>query len=344
MPFFYFYSCRLIFALLLIGALVGSDAVLPSMSEARSNGRHISKKQVSKHPKHKKKARVKRRGVQAKAVYCVDLNRNKTLLARNSNSRLPVASLTKLMTAMVVIEGMDLGKKVKIPGFVRKVPKSVVGLRPGDVLTVRDLLHGMLIGSGNDCAETLAWAYPGGRSRFMAKMNRKARAMGMKRTVFYTPSGLDKKIARKTKNHKTTVRIKSNLSTAREIAHMTKVALDNKVIRSICLKKSYRLHSQKRKHGYAVRNTNRLLRESLPLDGGKTGYTSRAGHCLATKFSPGAKDFVIVVLGSPNHFKDTRLVYRTAVRKAAPPARRKIRLRRAADYRPYRYFDPSIGG
>jgi D-alanyl-D-alanine carboxypeptidase len=157
-------------------------------------------------------------------------------------------------------------------------------------------------------------------------MNKKARAMGTRRTRFYTPSGLDRKSVFK-KRGKRLVKITSNVSTAREIARIARLAFANKTIRSICLKKRYVMASTKSKGGYRIKNTNKLLRGNLPIEGGKTGYTSRAGHCLATKFTPGRNILLIVVLGSPDHFRDTRLVYRKALKKSKS-AKTKSRSRR----------------
>ena len=253
--------------------------------------------------------RPARKVVQAKAFYCIDLKRNHILMARNPDKRLPVASLTKLVTALVTLEHMPLKRKLIVPDHIRKVPKSVVGLKPGDRISVEELLHGLLISSGNDCAETLACAYPGGKARFVRAMNQKAKSLGATSTFFYTPSGLDWKVAGKKDGE-----VHSNLSTARDISRIARVAFSNAKIRSICRKKAHVLPSAKSRRGYAVRTTNKLLRDNLPVIGGKTGYTSRAGHCLATELAPSRKDvFLIVVLGSPNHFRDTRLVYRKAL-------------------------------
>ncbi|MBI5250055.1 MAG: D-alanyl-D-alanine carboxypeptidase [Desulfomonile tiedjei] len=242
----------------------------------------------------------------------MNLRSNETLLARNVDQQLPVASLTKLVTAMVALDHWAQDRKITVPDHIRTIPKSVVGLKAGDELTLQDLLHGLLIGSGNDCAETIACDFPGGRQKFVAAMNKKVRSMGMRKTFFYTPSGLDKKNANGSDD---SVNVDSNVSTAREIGAIARAAFSNTVIRSVCLKKSHVLAGVKDK-SYTVRTTNKLLRDNLPLVGGKTGYTSRAGHCLATEFTPGRNVLLIVVLGSPDHFRDTRLVYHKALKEA----------------------------
>jgi D-alanyl-D-alanine carboxypeptidase len=277
----------------------------------------VVKKQVvqPKKAKHsvKKKLRPQPRGIQAKAAYCVNLRSNETLHSTNADQQLPVASLSKLVTAMVALDHFPMDRKLEVPENIKKVPKSVVGLKPGDELTVKDLLHGLLIGSGNDCAETLACAFPGGKKNFVAAMNKKARSLGMRKTLFYTPSGLDQISV----NGSEEPDVDSNVSTAREIASIARAAFSNPTIREVSLKKSHILASEKEKNGYPVRTTNKLLRDNLPLMGGKTGYTSRAGHCLATEFTPGHNTFLIVVLGSPNHFRDTRLLYHKALKETS---------------------------
>jgi D-alanyl-D-alanine carboxypeptidase len=299
-------------------ALLFSWSLGTSYSEARP-AKQLHKK-VAHKKLPKKKAEVHKRkpasrGVEAKAVYCVNLRDKETVMARNADKQLPVASLSKLITALVTLDGMPLDRKISVPDHIKSVPKSVVGLKAGDQLTVQDLLHGLLIGSGNDCAETIACAFPGGKKAFVSAMNKKARSLGMRRTVFYTPSGLDKKgpIDKETKEP---VEVDSNVSTAREIGRIAEVAFSNSVIRDILRKKSYTLASTTESGGYAVRTTNKLLRDNLPVVGGKTGFTARAGHCLATEFRPGRNAFIIVVLGSPDHFRDTRLLYHKALKEA----------------------------
>jgi D-alanyl-D-alanine carboxypeptidase len=263
---------------------------------------------------HRKRVRKPSNNVQAKAAYCIDLTAKKAIVSRNADKPLPVASLTKLVTALVVLDHMSLRTMVTVPEYVRKIPKSVVGLKPGDRLSVNDVLHGLLISSGNDCAEVLAHAFPGGRCAFVRAMNRKVQQLGAKHTVFYNPSGLDVKVRKSSKDPEC-VSVHSNVSSAKEMAIIARTAFSNKIIRRICTTKSYVMKSSSRKQGYRVHTTNKLLRDHLPVIGGKTGFTARAGHCLASAFTPGHKALIIVVLGSPDHFQDTRLIYRKALQR-----------------------------
>jgi len=253
--------------------------------------------------------------VHAKAYYCVDPLTNEIIMQRNANEQLPVASLTKLVTAMVVLEHMPLDMKVSVPDHIKTVPRTVIGLKAGDTVTVVDLLHGLLIGSGNDCAESLACGFPGGKDKLIEAMNKKVRKLGHTQTTFYTPSGLDKKNDAND-DAKNTQEVDSNVSTAKEMAQIARVAFANKIIRSISLKKGHVITGHAKGTTYPVRTTNKLLRDNLPIYGGKTGFTHRAGHCLASEFRPGKNVLLIVVLGSPDHFRDTRLVYKNAIKKA----------------------------
>ncbi len=308
--------------LAIVTLLFFSWSVAPTIAEGRGSKSRPTKKHIAKKKTDqkkiariaKKKSKPASRGVQAKAVYCVNLRSNQTLLCKNADQQLPIASLTKLVTALVAMDRLPLDKKVTVPDHIKTIPKTVVGLKAGDSVSVIDLLHGLLIGSGNDCAETLACAVPGGRKSFIAAMNEKVKSMGARRTLFYTPSGLDHKIPG-AKEEKKKLEVDSNVSTAREIAAIAGTAFSNTTIRAICLKKHHVLASSLNPDGYSVKNTNKLLRDNLPLIGGKTGYTARAGHCLATEFTPGRNIFLIVVLGSPDHFRDTRLVYHKALKE-----------------------------
>ena len=326
-----------------VGLVLFTWSLSPSWAEGRSNKRPAAVKKAVKKSENKvtvkKRAKTKAdaanarnghlrkkpasrtikqmpKGVLAKAYYCLNLGNNRAVLERNPDKQLPVASLTKLITALVALDSMPLDRQLTVPDHIKKVPRSVIGLKPGDRLSVEDVLHGLLIASGNDCAETLACSYLGGRDNFIKAMNRKAKSMGTSHTVFYTPSGLDRKVVHD-REGKQTVDVDSNVSTAREIALVTRSAFSHPEIRRICRKTHHFLKSAKEEEGYAVRNTNKLLRDNLPLVAGKTGYTARAGHCLASEFACGQDVYVIVVLGSPDHFRDTRLVYHKALKEDA---------------------------
>jgi D-alanyl-D-alanine carboxypeptidase len=255
--------------------------------------------------------------VQAKALCCVDCASNKVLLARNISEPLPIASITKLLTAMTVIDGMKLDKVIEIPEEVVDVLPHKVGLKPGDLLTVRDLLYGLLMESGNDCAEVLARSYPkGGRSGFMTAMNRKAAWLGASKTTLYTPSGLDMKVTLGRRDGLTLEATKPNVASARDVALIARTAFKYPLVSEITSTRTHVLttrNSVPRK--YHLTSTIKLLKGNLPVAGAKTGFTNMAGRCIVALFKDQDKEHMVVVLNSPKHFKAAEKIYRWASHK-----------------------------
>jgi len=252
--------------------------------------------------------------VKAKALYCLDCSSNQVVLARNVSEPLPIASITKLLTAMVVIDEMKLDTVITVPDDIKLVPKHRVGIRGGDRLTVRDLLHGMLIESGNDCAEALARAYPkGGINAFMKAMNRKAAAMGAGKTVVFTPSGLDKQFVVGIKGGRTLAAHKANTASAEDVALIARHAFKYPLIRTISSMKTHTMTARNATpREYVLRSNDKLLDRPVALVGAKTGFTNLAGKCIVALFNDEkkAKEYVVVVLNSPTHFKTAEKVYR----------------------------------
>ncbi|MGO8878296.1 MAG: D-alanyl-D-alanine carboxypeptidase family protein [Desulfomonilaceae bacterium] len=250
--------------------------------------------------------------VKAKAMFCVDKSTNRVVLAENECAPLPIASITKLLTAMVVIDNMDLGAVVETPSDIRQVEKHVIGIRPGDLFTVKDLLHGMLIESGNDCAEALARAYPkGGRVAFIEAMNQKAQKLGLSQVKIYTPSGLDYKIVLGRKDGRELLGKKPNVATAEDVASLASHAFDYPLIAEISSTKTYVMKSlNPRPHEYHLVSNDKLLRTNLPVAGAKTGFTNMAGKCIVALFKDNNKEHLVVVLNTPQHFKAAEKIYR----------------------------------
>jgi len=252
--------------------------------------------------------------VKAKAMMCVDCSSNKIMIADNASEPLPIASITKLLTAMVVIDEMDLNQIVEVPSDITEVEPHKIGIRPGDTFTVRDLLHGMLIASGNDCAEVLARAYPkGGRLDFMSRMRKKAAEIGASRVSLYTPSGLDVKMALGKKDGRTLEARKPNTASAEDVAAIARKAFAYPLISSIAQMKTYTMRTRNPvPRDYNVANNDRLLHKNLPIAGAKTGFTNKAGKCIVALFKDQQKEHMIVVLNSPQHFKAAEKIYRWA--------------------------------
>lgn len=251
--------------------------------------------------------------VQAKAMFCQDCSSDKVMLAENVSEPLPIASITKLLTAMIVLEEMKLDQVLTVPSNIDEVERHKVGLRPEDRLTVKDLLHGMLIASGNDCAEVLARAYPkGGKAGFMVAMNRRARQIGAARTDLHTPSGLDMKITLGRKDGRDLEARRPNIASAKDVALIAREAFRHPLIRKIAAMKTYTMQSRTGTRDYPLASNDKLLAKNLPVAGAKTGFTNAAGRCIVALFKDEKKEHVIVVLNSPQHFKAAEKIYRWA--------------------------------
>ncbi len=255
--------------------------------------------------------------VKAKALYCVDRSSNKVILAENVALPLPIASITKLLTAMIVVDEMDLNSRVVVPHDIREVEKHTVGVRSGDIFSVNDLLHGMLIESGNDCAEALARAYPhGGRAAFLDAMNRKAKLLGASSVKIFTPSGLDHKFILGRKGARELPARKPNVATAQDVALIADHAFKYPLIAKISSTKKYTMRTLNEKSkDYPIFSNDRLLDKNLPVAGAKTGFTNMAGKCIVALFKDDDKEHLVVVLNTSHHFKAAEKIYRWASNK-----------------------------
>jgi D-alanyl-D-alanine carboxypeptidase len=232
--------------------------------------------------------------ISADAVYVTDISTGTELFAQNADEPLPPASLTKIVSALVVLDRANLDDTVEIlEDDLVSAEESQVGLTAGDRLSVRDLLHGMLIPSGNDATLALArhvgTAALGERvsaeqavAEFVAMMNAKAAELGATASHFANPTGIDQE---------------GHVMSARDVATLTKVALQNSLFAEIVAKTDAVLSSELMPDGYRVTTTNQLLAEGL-VTGVKTGTTAEAGGCLVTSFAVGPNDIVAVILGS----------------------------------------------
>ena len=232
--------------------------------------------------------------ISADAVFVMDVSTGTELFARNPDTPLPPASLTKIAAALVVLERAKLEDTVTIvQDDLVNAEESQVGLVAGDRLSVRDLLQGMLIPSGNDA--TLALARHVGTTvlgastpveqavaEFVSMMNAKAAELGARTAHFANPTGLDQE---------------GHVMSARDVAILSRAALQNPLFSETVSKTQAVLDSETEADGYSVTTTNQLLAEGL-VTGVKTGTTANAGGCLVTSFAVGPNTVVAVILGS----------------------------------------------
>lgn len=235
--------------------------------------------------------------ITAKSAIVLDRKTKKVLYEKNSSQRMAMASMTKLMTAIVFLEQSKkkLEDRFLVPYEITVLDGAGIGLVSGEEISYKDLLWGALIGSGNDAAEGLALTL-GNRKEFLEKMNEKAKELGLLDTHFACASGLD------TDNH---------YSTASDMAKIFDYALGIKEIREAIKVKEFDAHSLNTDLVHHILNTNRLLRYDYPkMIGGKTGYTEAAGFCLVSSSSDEKNNDIITVLMNSdfdgNQFQDTK--------------------------------------
>jgi D-alanyl-D-alanine carboxypeptidase (penicillin-binding protein 5/6) len=231
------------------------------------------------------------RGVKAKAGILADATTGQVLWDKTGETPRPIASITKVMTAYLVIQAGDLNRKITIPkavlNYVAKYGANSAGLVPGNVLTVDQLLHALLLVSAGDAAYTLATTYGPGLPAFVAKMNAAARTLGLTHTHFTSPDGLP---------YPTET---STYSTPAELLRLGEVAMRSAEFRSIVDQRFYSMKKGPGHRSYWWDNSNELIGYYRGAIGIKTGYTDVAGHCLLFEAVRGDRALIGVVLGSP---------------------------------------------
>ncbi|MCK4607527.1 MAG: D-alanyl-D-alanine carboxypeptidase [candidate division Zixibacteria bacterium] len=265
-------------------------------TEATLNtGYHFDFDQVSKGPH-----------LNLKSAILVNYDNGEVLYARNADRVRPVASISKLVTAMVVLDkGVDLSRTEIIKrDDARRSSRS--RLRVGSKLSLHDLLHAALISSDNRAARALARATCGSIDAFVREMNNKAEQMGLEHTVFHEPTGLDTR----------------NVSTAHEVARILHHAYEYDTIARITSLKTHRVRLLNKKNSYVkMSNTNRLLWSRYRVLVGKTGYIRAADYCLTAlvRNSKGER-LTLVTLGVPGdklRFKESRRLLDWGFRKVS---------------------------
>ena len=225
--------------------------------------------------------------LRSSVVLVQDAASGETLIAKNQGAVLPIASITKLMTAMVILDAnLNLGQRVAISDEDYDLLKGTRSrLRPGTVLTRDELLLLALMSSENRAAASLGRTYPGGLEVFVAAMNAKAQVLGMDATKFVDPTGLSS----------------ANVSTAHDLARLVAAAHEYPLIRRYSTRESATVQVLGRPLGY--RNTNGLVR-SAQWDIGlsKTGYISEAGRCLVMRVRMASREVNVVLLDSWGKF------------------------------------------
>ena len=223
------------------------------------------------------------RAISAECAIVLDASTGRVLYEKNANKQSLIASTTKIMTALVVCEQCNVLDRVRIPREAVGIEGSSMYLQEGEVLTVQELLYGLMLHSGNDAAAALAIYCGGTLEGFAERMNDKAHALGLKGTHFMNPHGLDSP---------------GHYSTARDLALLTAYAMKNPIFAQTVSTKTVSVGSR------SLRNHNKLLWQVQGVEGVKTGYTKAAGRILVSSTLRDSRRLVTVTINAPDDWKD----------------------------------------
>lgn len=233
-------------------------------------------------------------GLSAKAAILIDAQTGTVIAEKNERQRLPMASTTKIMSALLLLESGDLDTQFKVDNNAIMVEGSSMGLCEDDIVTKRALCYGMLLPSGNDAANQTAVMLAGSTEKFAEMMNDRAKKIGLEDTNFVTPSGLHDE------NH---------YSTAYDMAVLTREALKNEDFREICGTKRAKLKFGNPPYERWLVNTNKLLTMFDGCIGVKTGFTDEAGRCLVSAAEKNGVTLICVTLNASDDWNDHKKIY-----------------------------------
>ena len=229
----------------------------------------------------------------ARSAILMDMDSGRVLYGNNVHYVQSVASISKIMTAIVAIENSDIEKEVTIGDEILKAYGSGVYIQIGEKMKIKDLLYGLMLRSGNDAALAISVAVAGDTKKFVSIMNDKAKDLGMKDTTFNNPSGLDEE--------------KGNFSSAYDMALLMSYAMQNKEFRKITGTKDYTLKTNK--NVYKWHNKNKLLSSYKYTTGGKTGFTKIAKRTLVTSASKDGMNLTVVTINDGDDWDDHKGLY-----------------------------------
>lgn len=235
---------------------------------------------------------VKRPEILAQAALAYDLTENKFTYQENEKKRLPIASLTKVMTAVVALENMNLSEQIRIDKKAAGIGEDSMGLGEGEELNIGELLYGLMLNSGNDAAEAIATASPFGRENFVYLMNKKAEDLGLTDTHFTNPTGLmgDGK----------------QYSSVYDLLVIARYALANPTFAKVAATYQHDIGSTDKHKAYTLYNETNLLTSYPGVKGVKTGYTDEAGMCLLTYLEYDGHKIIAVLLNASNRRQEMK--------------------------------------
>ena len=232
--------------------------------------------------------------ISAKAYILMEAATGRVLYEQNAQEKLPMASTTKIMTTLLTIESGDLDAEFIVDAEAIHVEGSSMGLQENDLVSKRDLCYGMLLPSGTDAANAAAVSVAGDVPTFIDMMNERAEEIGMTRTCFATPSGLDGE---------------GHGSSAHDMALLTREALRDPTFRSICSQPSACVNFGNPPYDRTLYNSNKLLGMYEGVIGVKTGFTDDAGRCLVSACERDGVTLICVTLNAPDDWNDHKKLY-----------------------------------
>lgn len=237
----------------------------------------------------------------AKSCVVVEGNSKRVLFQKNANQKLPMASTTKIMTAITAIESCkDLDEKFEVSKKAVGVPGTSLYLREGDIYSVRDLLYALMLISGNDASVAIAERVGGSTSEFITMMNDLAKKIGVKNTHFANTHGLD---------------ADGHYTTAYDLAIIASYALENPIFQEIVSTKNTKVVNKKDDTNRYLKNKNKLLFTLENCVGVKTGYTDDAGRCLVSAVDKDGMKLVCVVLNCGPMFEESAALLKECLNK-----------------------------
>lgn len=226
----------------------------------------------------------------------MDMDSGRVLASKNKDSPRLIASITKIMTAILAIENKDVNSIVKVDESISKSYGSGIYISVGEEISLLDLLYGLMLRSGNDAAMQIASYVSGSEEEFVKLMNQKAKELGMKNTIFYNASGLDTETI-------------GNKSTAYDMALLTRYAMQNVTYKTIVKTKKHIVKTNLKT--YVWHNKNKLLSEDY-ITGGKTGYTERAKRTLVSTATKDNMNLVVVTINDSDDWNTHKSLYEYA--------------------------------
>lgn len=225
-------------------------------------------------------------GVSAKSAVLIETSADRIVYRKNADEKLPMASTTKIMTAICAIENTDdLDRKITVADCAVGVEGSSIYLKHGEHLSVRELVYGLMLSSGNDAAVAIACAVSGDVQRFAALMNETAKKIGVQNTSFKNPNGLDEE---------------GHYTTAYDLARIASYALKNDEFKKIVSTYTTTIPYEGYSYDRRLKNHNKLLKLYDGCIGIKTGFTKKSGRCLVSAAERDGAVLVAVTLNAPD--------------------------------------------